>query len=192
MKFEDLPASVQEQINEQMLHEEPTITVVLKPEHVAQMHADDAQQRFDRAQAEAAGVPLDFAQLYSKIEAEIDAFAEGRQSREVLAAISLQLVTQYVSAATEGRLRDQGAEIERLNRTLSQQATQLHNEREIHKRRGRDLDVMRAVVAGTMELARCSEYDVTDERVHRLGKIVTVWPMPEVRKTRIKIEDTHD
>ncbi|ALY09698.1 hypothetical protein MARTHA_45 [Arthrobacter phage Martha] len=214
MNFEDLPKHVQEQLREEMLHEEPgqreaaeqELTRLqaeaeaqgAKPTTLQDLAAafaespNDAQQRFDRAQAEAAGVPLDFVQLYNKVEAEIDAFAEGKQGKEVVAAAVIQLVSHYCAAATEGRLRDQGEEIEKLNRTLSKQATWMHNEREIYKRRGRDLDVMRAVVAGTMELARCSEYDVTDERVARLGKIVTVWPMPEVRKTRIKIEDTHD
>ncbi|QNJ59612.1 hypothetical protein SEA_KING2_42 [Arthrobacter phage King2] len=140
-KFEDLPESVQAQLREEMLHEEPAPetrayveerVAVLRAEAAAQLKAEpvdwdaereadeqleaalqsivdhnesiaaeQAQGRFDKAQAEAAGVPLDFAQLYSKIEDEIDAFAERKQSKEVLAAVTLQLVTGYCAAAAE-------------------------------------------------------------------------------------------
>ncbi|QED11783.1 hypothetical protein SEA_BOSSLADY_45 [Arthrobacter phage BossLady] len=191
MKFEDLPESVQQTIINEMLHEEPSLNAEAARELLTETR-EQSQQRFDKTQAEAAGVPLDFVQLYSKVEAEIDAFADGKQGKEVVAAAAIQLVSHYCAAATEGRLRDQGEEITRLQRMLDKQESHMRKTREIYLQRGRDLDVMRAVVAGTMELARCSEYEVTDERVARLGKIVTVWPMPEVRKTRIKIEDTHD
>ncbi|ASR80749.1 hypothetical protein SEA_SHADE_44 [Arthrobacter phage Shade] len=106
MNFEDLPAHVQEQIAADMHHEEPGQREAVEQELArlqraaadaeADQQLDDAltqlaeagdeQERFDKATAEAADVPLDFVQLYNKIEAEVSAAVDGKQPQHVTSA----------------------------------------------------------------------------------------------------------
>ncbi|ASR84718.1 hypothetical protein FDI26_gp43 [Arthrobacter phage Beans] len=113
MKFEDLPESVQAQLHDELLHEEPgqrtaaeqelaRLQAEVEARELAAETPEQAQERFDKAQAEAAGVPLDFAQLYSKVEAEIDDVIPGEdQSLATATAAVIQLVSTYCAAAAE-------------------------------------------------------------------------------------------
>ncbi|ALY10313.1 hypothetical protein SONNY_45 [Arthrobacter phage Sonny] len=188
MKFEDLPESVQQTIINEMLHEEPSLNAEAARELLTETR-EQSQQRFDKTQAEAAGVPLDFVQLYSKVEAEIDAFADGKQGKEVVAAAAIQLVSHYCAAATEGRIRDQGEEIEKLRNAVSNRDETIRaKERRISEQR-RDMDVMRAGITAMMDRIQCTEYDVRQERIVRPEKIITLRELPALQLTRIRMQD---
>ncbi|ALY09371.1 hypothetical protein FDH48_gp42 [Arthrobacter phage Jawnski] len=124
MKFEDLPKSVRAQLHDDLLHEEPGQRAAAEQE-VARLQAEvearelaaetpeQAQERFDRAQAEAAGVPLGFAQLYSKVEAELHGMTPtDSESVGMTAAVVVQLVANYCAAETEPKIKELGRRYE--------------------------------------------------------------------------------
>ncbi|UVK62295.1 hypothetical protein SEA_NATHANVAAG_43 [Arthrobacter phage NathanVaag] len=146
-RFEDLPASVQAQLHDELLHEEPGQRAAAEQE-LARLQAEadaqgappvidwdrereideeldnaltqltgetaeQAQERFDKAQAEAAGVPLGFAQLYSKVEAELHGMTPtDSASVGMTAAVVVQLVANYCAAETEPKINELGRRYE--------------------------------------------------------------------------------
>ncbi|ALF01254.1 hypothetical protein FDH47_gp43 [Arthrobacter phage Brent] len=252
-KFEDLPESVQAQLREEMLHEEPAPetrayveerVAVLRAEAAAQLKAEvglrgrldatqpssvlkgaapidwdaereadeqldaalqaltgetaeQAQARFDKAQAEAAGVPLDFAQLYSKVQAEIlTAIADQPQPPEVVTAAVIQLVTGYCAAPFERKL----VELEGIIGALQ---LSIRDSEETAERRGsiitglmtdkrnmqQRLNVLHIAVGKLMELNSTPELVITDEYLRRTTPgLVTIFDERMMGRTRITHE----
>ncbi|ASR80674.1 hypothetical protein FDI41_gp43 [Arthrobacter phage Piccoletto] len=230
-KFEDLPASVQAQLHDELLHEEPGQRAAAEQE-LARLQAEadaqgappvidwdrereideeldnaltqltgetaeQAQERFDKAQAEAAGVPLDFAQLYSKVEAEIlAACADVPQLPEVSAAAVIQLVTGYCAAPFERKLVELEGVIEALRLSVRESEetverrgaiiTGLQTDKRNMQQR---LNVLHIAVGKLMETTGPGELVITDEYLRRTKPgLVTIFDERMQSRTRITIE----
>ncbi|QED11157.1 hypothetical protein SEA_ZARTROSA_45 [Arthrobacter phage Zartrosa] len=218
MKFEDLPASAQEQISEQMLHEEPDIN--MRPDDVKAVRelkaererkrtdADDEveelmqiaeeceQERFDKAIAEAADVPLDFVQLYNKIEAEVSAAVDGKQPQHVTSAAVIQLVSHYCAAAAEQRIIDLKETNDALAEAVRASENTVANRDEIVRKKERRiaelkqrLNVLHIAVGLLMEKDDAPEIVITDEYLRRTEpKLVTIYDERAHQRTRITVE----
>ncbi|QJD53375.1 hypothetical protein SEA_STEVIEBAY_45 [Arthrobacter phage StevieBAY] len=198
MNFEDLPPHVQQQIEEQMLNEEPEININMRPADVKAVRELKAEQE---QQAEAAAgdtellnllrnnvylpsdedtdAPMDFVQLYRKVEKELDAFKDGEQWQDVTTAAVIQLVSHYCAAASEQRIVDLKETCDALAEAIRASEHQLTIEQHKNRELLRENSIAFAVLEAHMDPA-CVEI-ITNEQIVKAGR--------GLNKYRVQIEE---
>ncbi|AYD86516.1 hypothetical protein SEA_LEEROYJ_45 [Arthrobacter phage LeeroyJ] len=204
MNFEDLPPAAQQQIIDELQHEEPAVreaveadlkrrvkemqdeiapdAAVSDEELVKQLRnetPEDAQLRFDKTQAEAANVPLDFAQLYSAVERELDAFKDGEQWQAVTTAAVIQLVSSYCATAVQRNLQATDEANKALSEAIRASEHQLTIEQHKNRELLRENSIAFAVLEAHMD-PECVEI-ITNEQIVKAGR--------GLNKYRVQIEE---
>lgn len=194
MNFEDLPPAAQQQIIDELQHEEPAVREAVEADlkrRVKEMQdeiAPDAavsdeelvkQLRFDKTQAEAADAPLDFAQLYSAVERELDAFKDGEQWQAVTTAAVIQLVSSYCATAVQRNLQAADETNKALSEAIRASEHQLTIEHHKNRELLRENSIAFAVLEAHMD-PECVEI-ITNEQIVKAGR--------GLNKYRVQIEE---
>ncbi|AMM44507.1 hypothetical protein BARRETLEMON_45 [Arthrobacter phage BarretLemon] len=194
MNFEDLPPAAQQQIIDELQHEEPAVREAVEADlkrRVKEMQdeiAPDAavsdeelvkQLRFDKTQAEAADAPLDFAQLYSAVERELDAFKDGEQWQAVTTAAVIQLVSSYCATAVQRNLQAADETNKALSEAIRASEHQLTIEQHKNRELLRENSIAFAVLEAHMD-PECVEI-ITNEQIVKAGR--------GLNKYRVQIEE---